>query len=328
MKIPQTIDEIMLIQPNNVTFGQYEVTEVQENIITLIVDAIQEHVTHKKELPRDLFNQPYVEIICDEAKGQNSKNQVKKAIRDMYNKPFTFKWVHPEIHKTIESSGTIISTMHDIKGTNKVIINFNVWAIPFFVYYGVGVGGTRFNKNMALKLRGDYTKRIYKMICRWQDKTHFEYDIEQFKTDLSIPKSYQNPHLKKYILEVSRERIKEISNDVWFDYEFISKRPKKGRKPKADTILFYIKTLNPQQVGGEQYEVWKYVYEWLKHCYGIGTSKAQQYTDKLSEIGVLEEVYNRIKYWSSAVDKTGERYTQQHIENLIRKKLREDYNLN
>ena len=64
---PPTEEEIMLIQPNNVTFGQYNVSEWQENLLTLIGDKIQKHMTREEELPRDLFNQPYVVIMCDEA---------------------------------------------------------------------------------------------------------------------------------------------------------------------------------------------------------------------------------------------------------------------
>lgn len=39
--IPPTEEEIMLIQPNNVTFGQYNISEWQENLLTLISDKIQ-----------------------------------------------------------------------------------------------------------------------------------------------------------------------------------------------------------------------------------------------------------------------------------------------
>ena len=71
---PPIEEEIMLIQPNNVTFGQYNVSEWQENLLTLIGDKIQKHMTREEELPRDLFNQPYVVIMCDEAGGKNNKN--------------------------------------------------------------------------------------------------------------------------------------------------------------------------------------------------------------------------------------------------------------
>lgn len=71
--IPPTEEEVMLIQPNNVTFGQYSVTEWQENLLTLISDQIQQHMTREKQLPKDLFNQPVVEIKCDEAGGRTTR---------------------------------------------------------------------------------------------------------------------------------------------------------------------------------------------------------------------------------------------------------------
>lgn len=86
--IPPTEEEIMLIQPNNVTFGQYNISEWQENLLTLISDKIQKHMTREEELPRDLFNQPYVTIRCDEAGGRNNKTKVLKEALDLTKKEF------------------------------------------------------------------------------------------------------------------------------------------------------------------------------------------------------------------------------------------------
>ena len=117
---PPTEEEIMLIQPNNVTFGQYNVSEWQENLLTLIGDKIQKHMTREEELPRDLFNQPYVVIMCDEAGGKNNKNKVLKEAIDMLNKRFSFRWLHPKMKKEIETTGgSVITNIHNIKGTNQ-----------------------------------------------------------------------------------------------------------------------------------------------------------------------------------------------------------------
>ena len=107
---PPTEEEIMLIQPNNVTFGQYNVSEWQENLLTLIGDKIQKHMTREEELPRDLFNQPYVVIMCDEAGGKNNKNKVLKEAIDMLNKRFSFRWLHPKMKKEIETTGGSVIT--------------------------------------------------------------------------------------------------------------------------------------------------------------------------------------------------------------------------
>jgi len=242
-----TEKEIMMIVPNNVTFGQYHVSEWQENLLTLIGDKLQKHISREQELPRDLFNQPYVEILCDEAGGKNNKNKIKEEVRDLCKKPFTFSWVHPEIHKTVESTGTIITTWHDVKGTNRLILNFNIWAIPFLLYYGIGVGGTRYSKNIALSLRGNYTKRLYKIVCSQQDRNVYYYSIDRFRRDLFISEKYTNANIEQMILKPSRERIIQSGSHVWFDYEMICKHPQAGRKPKSDTIIFHIKTLHPKE---------------------------------------------------------------------------------
>ena len=84
-----------------------------------------------------------ITVKCDDAGGKNHKSMVLREALDLAKKIFSFRWVHPKIHKTIETTGVIITTIHNIKGTNQIIININPWAIPFLVYYGVGVGGTR-----------------------------------------------------------------------------------------------------------------------------------------------------------------------------------------
>lgn len=325
MEIPQTVEELLLIQPNNVTFGQYSLTPVQENVLTLVIDAIQKHMTKHQELPRDLFNQPYVEIICDEARGENNKANVKKAVRDMYKKEFKFKWTHPKVHKTVETEGLLITTMHDLKETNKIIINFNPWAIPFLIYYGVGVGGTQFKKSIALSLRGEYPKRLYKMICRWKDKPTFEYSIQQLQIDLGLPE-YSNAQLERAVLTPAVEKIKESGSDVWFEYELICKYPVKGRKPKADTIIFKIKHRNPITAGGTVEAEYMYVYSWLCSAWdNTKSSKAIDTVQKLAELGKIHDVYTRICFYDDQVADGSK--TKDHAINSIKKMIREEYGM-
>lgn len=324
--MPQTIEELVLIQPNNVTFGQYSLTPIQENVLTLIIDAIQKHMTKDLAFPRDLFNQPYVEIQCDEAGGETNKAAVKRAVRDMYKKEFKFKWVHPHIHKTIESEGLIITTMHDLKDSNRLIINFNPWAIPFLVYYGVGVGGTQFKKSIALSLRGEYTKRIYKMICRWKDKPFFTYSINQLRIDLDLPESYSNARMEDKVLIPAVEKIKESGSDVWFEYELKCDKPVKGRKPKSDTIYFYIKHKDPKKAGGTVEQEYIYVYNWLLRIWdNMISSKAYESVNKLAELGCINIVYKRICFYDDQVA-TGEKTTE-YAKNCIKKMLREEYKI-
>ena len=69
------INDLLLLQPKSVTFGQYDISERQENILTLITESLQKHMTKEKPLNTDLFGEPYVIIKCDEAGGTNNKKQ-------------------------------------------------------------------------------------------------------------------------------------------------------------------------------------------------------------------------------------------------------------
>ena len=319
-----TENEIMMIIPNNVTFGQYHVSEWQENLLTLIGDKLQKHITREQEIPRDLFNQPYVEILCDEAAGKNHKSMVKKEISDLIKKEFKFSWIHPKIHHTVETNGVLVTSYHDIKGTNRVILNFNVWAIPFLLYYGIGVGGTRFNKGIALTLRGNYTKRLYKIICSQQDRNEYYYAIDKFRSDLKVPERYTNFDIERIILKPSQERIRESGSPVWFEYTMVSKFPQKGRKPKADTILFRIQTQHPKEAGGEQYQEYSYVYRWITNAMDHPTnSSALDAVEKITASGRLHEVYERCIYYDDRVS-TGKQ-VMQHAKNALLKMLREEF---
>lgn len=323
---PPSKEEIMLIQPNNVTLGQYNVTDWQENLLTLIGDNIQKHMSREQELPRDLFNQPYVTISCDEAGGKNNKKKVYKEALDLTKKLFSFRWLHPRIHQTIETTGVVITTIHDIKNTNKITININPWAIPFLIYYGVGVGGTRFSKSIALSLRGNYTKRIYKIICSQHDRREYYYPIEQFRTDLGISEVYSNSQIDQKILRPSQQRIKESESEIWFDYKLICKNPIKGRKPKADTIVFTINTLHPRQEKGDQFSQYTYVYRWVFNAMGYPVDNAAQLAvDKIVETGKLKEVYDRCCFYDDQIF-TGDK-TRDHAQNALMKMLREEFGI-
>ena len=234
--IPPTEEEVMLIQPNNVTFGQYSVTEWQENLLTLISDQIQQHMTREKQLPKDLFNQPVVEIKCDEAGGKNNKSKVLKEAIAMMRKNFSFRWVHPNIHQTVETFGVVITTVHNIKGTNRVALTLNPWAIPFLLYYGTGVGGTRYGKNIALTLRGNYTKRLYKIICSQRDRREYYYSIDQFCKDLEIPASYSNAQIDQKVLRPAQTRIKESEAMYGSITNSSAKRLKRGKNRKPTRL--------------------------------------------------------------------------------------------
>lgn len=324
-KAQEEITELMLLQTNDMTFGQFTVSEWQDNILTLMTEQLQKHMTTEQQLQTDLFGEPYVTIACDEVGGKNNKAKVLKEARGLREKVFSYRWVSPKTHRTIETSGVIVTTIHDDKGTNNVTLNFNKWAIPFLIYYGKGVGGTWFSKNVSLQLRGDKTKRLYRVICSQRDKTDFYYSIKQFREDFMIGDSYTNASIKKHILDPARDRIKESNADVWFDYEMITRYPKNnGRKPMADTIVFHIKTTKATN-GTSQHERNATVHRWLMIAFDHDLFKVEKAWNVVLNSSRLDEIYNRLVYWEDQV--SAGKMTTPHVKNSFKKLLRDDFNL-
>ncbi len=324
-KAQEEITELMLLQTNDMTFGQFTVSEWQDNILTLMTEQLQKHMTTEQQLQTDLFGEPYVTIACDEVGGKNHKAMVLKEARGLREKVFSYRWVSPKTHRTIETSGVIVTTIHDDKGTNNITLNFNKWAIPFLIYYGKGVGGTWFSKNVSLQLRGDKTKRLYRVICSQRDKTEFYYSIKQFREDFMIGDSYTNASIKKHILDPARDRIKESNADVWFDYEMITRYPKNnGRKPMADTIVFHIKTTKATN-GTSQHERNATVHRWLMIAFDHDLFKVEKAWNVVLNSSRLGEIYNRLVYWEDQI--SAGNMTTPHVKNSFKKLLRDDFNL-
>lgn len=204
------------------------------------------------------------------------------------------------------------------------MLNLNPWAIPFLLYYGQGVGGTHYNKGLALTLKGNYTKRIYKIICSQRDRSEYFYNIEQFRKDFEIPEKYANAQIEQKILKPAKERIKASGADVWFDYKMICRTPSPGRKPKADTIIFLIQTVHPALSKGEQFDRYSFVYRWISIALGHRSdSTVDDIINKIIQAGRLKDVYDRIAFYDGQVC-SGEK-TKEHVINSILKMLREDF---
>lgn len=322
-----TIKELMLLQPNNVTFGQYSINGVQENILTTISDALQKHMTREQNVPLDLFGEPYVTINCDEAGGYNHKQRVIAEAKDLATKMFSFRWQVPGKNRTYKTYGVIITDIHDVEGTNTVVLNFNKWAIPFLVYYGGQIGGTRFDKNVALSLRGDKVKRIYKIICSQRDRTYYEYPIKQFIEDFQLGPSYKPSVIARSILEPAAKKIKESNSDVWFDFELTTKyrKPKGGGKQNLDTIVFHIKSTKATQ-GTDQFKRNETIRRWVEIALGFPTdSSALDATDKIIASEKCDMFFNKCVYYDNQIS-SGEKTTE-HVKNILRKILRDEFGI-
>ncbi len=201
------------MKKKNLTLSKYDYSEVQQNVITLIQEQLKEYMTKDaKEAVVRIDSMGASRILQSTAMKpakESQKTMFIQEIEKMFLKPISFRWRHESWGKDIKTICPIVTAIHDVKNTSLVKVNYNRWAIPFLIWYGKDIGGTVYDKTVALTLVGKYTKRIYKLLCAYRDKNKYEYDFEKFREDFAVPKSYKNDKIRTNILDKAKEDIKQ-----------------------------------------------------------------------------------------------------------------------
>lgn len=319
------------LETKNLTLGLYDYSEVQQNVITLIQQQLEKYMTKdaKEAVVRlDSMGEPYIVIDTDEASSKKNKAYVIEEVRKMFDKTITFRWRHPTWGEDIKTTCPIVTAIHDVVGKHYIKVNYNRWAIPFLIWYGKGVGGTVYDKTISLTLQGKYTKRIYKLICSYRDKDHYDYDIKQFCKDFNIAKSYTPNKIKNLILKKAKEDIDMANSDVTFDYEILTVKLGKA-KPKADKIRFYPhwkKTRN--NLNKEDTKLYSKCYRIISVC-NVPETDVVTICDLLLNNGMMKIVCERWDYYEDRIcagDRmaSGQPYTTAIAINSMRKMMREE----
>jgi len=280
--------KISLVQPNSVTYAHYGYTAVQENVVTLITEQVQEHLTREKPIQTDLFGHPEITLKASEIAQGNSKYYVLKQLKELRKKDIEFAYIN-QVGKTEDVTTGLINTIRDVRETDDIVIEISVWAIPYLLYWGKNVGGTIYQKAIAVKLRGVYAKRLYKICCRWQDKGGFDLPLDEFRKIFKLESKYKQPsNLKIRVLEPAKKELKAKA-DLYFEYEL-----KKIKSKSYNYIAFKIfsqKSPNPDANISFWYQ---FVYNFLTRTYPTYKSdKAMKITETLTENNLIRMAYNK-----------------------------------
>jgi len=279
-----------IIQPNKVTNARYSYNEVQENILTCIMMGLQDQIFNKTDIQRDLFGNPMVVIDCaNMPTGANNKSHVWNSCKDLRKKDIEFEWTAPT-GETREVTTGLINTASWIKGTSKIEIEISKWAIPFLLYWGKGVGGTQFDCSIALVLKGEHTKRLYKLCSRWKDKGGFTMPLPEFRDMMMLENKYpDNKDLKKRVLEPSKTRINEMS-DLEVQYDLV----KRGGSKEANFINFKILSNASRKINDKPNTWYSFIWGCLNRIYpNFKSDKATTICDELANTQQLRHAFDR-----------------------------------
>jgi len=306
-------------QPNHVSTARfnYSLTVLEKNIIYTIIEELQ------KIMSRDL-NQKYInQRITVELKTlEQNRNysRIKNAIKKLGSKHVEFDVVIPKTGKMTGFSTSLISGLRHEYNSGLIILNIPEDACRFFCY--IGGGFTSFQKTIAISLNSVYSKYLYELCCRWEDRGGYSCSIEELKIYLSITDKYnQIVHLRAKVLEQAKEELKKKA-DLFFTYSL----KKVGRKYSKISFKIHRNTQGSEEYYGVREEHFIYVYNFLIRFFpNYDDNKAANYADIISNGGYVEKAYYR---FIKLEDQLEARFkTKKDIKNILIKSILPEYGI-
>ncbi|WP_068475857.1 replication initiation protein [Saccharicrinis aurantiacus] len=274
-------------QPNKVTEMRYATNGIEENMFTLVIDALRQHMTGEKLSYEDLWGEPVFRINLNEIDENNKPNKTFARLRGMQKREFGYEYTSPQDGKNVEVFGSIFTTI--LKKDSDIEIHINKFAIPWLTYIDKGI--TYFNKKSALSLKGGHTKRLYKFLASWKSKGGVNKSIIELKEMLDVLDRYPKTiELKRRILDPAKDEMyNNQKSDIWFEYSTYSSGDN-GRK--HDYIKFKIhsryKSNNErleQLRKGVAFELFNEILKFLQYCLGATSEKAIEITGACTNEG-------------------------------------------
>lgn len=306
-----------LIQPNEVTQASYAYTAIQENVLTCIIGAIQDHMTKVAPIQTDLFGQPIVRIDTRQVGG--NKTRILKDLTNLRKKDIYYRYEDSEGSKKVETG--LISGYTDVEQTPYVDVHVSSYSIPYLVYWG-GKGFTKFSRMKALTLKGKYTKRIYKMLKQWESVGHIpNLSPDDLIYKFQMPASYaKKAFMIKYCLEPAKTEL-DAHGDITFTYSF-------EKKNSRSYNVINIKIFSTEYVKEDQNPLdWNsFVFRHLCHVYPVvDSNKSKEITDQIQGQGQMKDAYDRFKRLQDEYNK-GEKGFDEMIKLTVHI-LREDFGI-
>lgn len=246
----QSLDIKKILQPKTVTYAKYRFSKIHNLMFIHIREELQLYITsHKEDINKtDAISVPLFVNHYPHFRG-NTVAMFKSASEMMVDKCnlVSFEWQYnPEYHaellrwmrrgidlrsrgvfnpqageKIHQSSLLITDVMYCENDPGKILVFLNPNLLPFLLYYGRGVGGTYFDRDVALRLRSRYSFRLYEYIMDWSTSTDVKVvSLTELKDLIVFPDSYDVNDIRNRVLNVAKDEIEAAGSPLCFDFEF------------------------------------------------------------------------------------------------------------
>ena len=383
------------MQSDAIPFGIFKekLNEVQENVFTLTTERFSRFLIYlgdmteaerssiqivdiKRQLVKNGFETDdagnlVVEIDPKEVMPKSTKaSLVREWCRQLSSIQVRFRvreWNGMKNMEAVQSLfvGVIAPEDPAARESGHVFLSLNNWAIPYFLFYGASdIFFGKVQKQIAIGLKGQTTKRIYKMICSMYGKkgNRAELSLDDLRKMLNLSgevrrknvvhgdedefyvtgkKSYRRSGNIRKVLDQARDDIKASGADYYFEYELLVRNPngKRGRQ-QMDTVAFTVHNRGGYNVKApDEEKLFENVadilrtfsnYDFLEVVSVIGDA------EKIVAAGAAETVIRKHAYYRKKLLSTNPydenaslvyRKQLHHEFNIIYKILSEDYGI-
>lgn len=197
--------------------------------------------------PGDIAQQPFItsinafaEILGIKKDSGKNRRTIENSIRNLMKKQFEII-TNEEINDGKEESHYFyhwIDSAKIIYGTGKIYIYPSVSAAPFFI--SLKKNYTQFPLETALKLKNQYSYKIYKMMQAadkngHKKKTVLEMSLDDWRKVLNIPDSYRYNNIKE---RVFLKAMNDVNNSIVIeDMDLEMKKHKIGKKVSSVELI-------------------------------------------------------------------------------------------
>jgi len=339
--------EYSILQSKNLTFASYNFSEFQENVLTRLAEQIQLRIVRDPdELDAAVGACVGARIplyIEDFPAFQRNMKAFSKAVFDIRKLDFGFRWKLSQMSENskirqsfrdpdtgrplygendiIHSQGSIITMIHQSSKNRGVItVDLNPWALPFLLYYGKGVGGTKYDRDIALSLSGKYSKRLYKMICDWATSSDIiEFTLNDFCDMFMLPKCYSPSLILHKIILPSKKEIDLSRSKLKFECEPIYDEESKGTGRKSFVgFCFILEDLSKKEKDRER-KLLQLLFEQVADA--ERRRDCARVSKEIKEAGMIRSLISKFLYYGNKRDR-GE-ISKEEFKNTMLKILRE-----
>jgi len=235
---PLKVENQIMQQSNYFTTARYDYTVQEKRILYRVLEKAYEFRMENKEWfdkhdgeyvakEHVSFTMPITYFMNKEQldnSGGEQYEQVVNAFKTLVDKRINFKG------KGCFSFGGILNYADQNKGEGT--ISFMVHKFVWQSALDFTRGFTKLDIAIAIKLKSQYSMRMYELIKKWEDKKSFILTIEELREMFACNNKYERMYdIQKYILDASKNELDRVS-PISFTYS----QNKVGKSIKSFTI--------------------------------------------------------------------------------------------